>query len=75
MPLCPSFRVMFDRLDVEAVDGDVEKLPASDVKEVESRIVRAGGVTAANFPQVFRNSRRSSSSVEDMTITIQFRDI
>jgi Fe-S oxidoreductase len=25
---------MFDRLDVDAVDGDVEKLPASDVKEV-----------------------------------------
>ena len=25
---------MFDRLDVEAVDGDVEKLPAADVKEV-----------------------------------------
>ena len=34
MPLCPSFKVMFDRLDVEAVDGDVEKLPAGDVKEV-----------------------------------------
>jgi glycerol-3-phosphate dehydrogenase subunit C len=32
--LCPSFRVMFDRLDVDAVDGDVEKLPAADVKEV-----------------------------------------
>jgi len=34
LPLCPSFKVMFDRLDVEAVDGDVEKLPAADVKEV-----------------------------------------
>jgi glycerol-3-phosphate dehydrogenase subunit C len=34
LPLCPSFRVMFDRLDVDAVDGDVEKLPAADVKEV-----------------------------------------
>jgi Fe-S oxidoreductase len=34
LPLCPSFKVMFDRLDVEAVDGDVERLPASDVKEV-----------------------------------------
>ena len=32
--LCPSFRVMFDRLDVEAVDGDAEKLPSADVKEV-----------------------------------------
>jgi Fe-S oxidoreductase len=34
LPLCPSFRVLFDRLDVDAVDGDVEKLPARDVKEV-----------------------------------------
>jgi Fe-S oxidoreductase len=34
LPLCPSFRVMFDRLDTDAVDGDVEKLPAADVKEV-----------------------------------------
>ena len=34
LPLCPSFRVLFDRLDVEAVDGDVDKLPAADVKEV-----------------------------------------
>jgi len=34
LPLCPSFKVMFDRLDTEVVDGDVEKLPAKDVKEV-----------------------------------------
>lgn len=34
LPLCPSFKVLFDRLDVETVDGDVEKLPAADVKEV-----------------------------------------
>src|SRR5512146_1199966 len=34
LPLCPSFKVLFDRLDVEAVDGDVEKLPAADVKHV-----------------------------------------
>ena len=34
LPLCPSFKVMFDRLDTEAVDGDVLKLPAKDVKEV-----------------------------------------
>src|SRR5882672_7214420 len=34
LPLCPSFKVMFDRLDVDAVDGDAEKLPAADVKEV-----------------------------------------
>jgi glycerol-3-phosphate dehydrogenase subunit C len=34
LPLCPSFKVMFDRLDVESVDGDVEKLPVGDVKEV-----------------------------------------
>ncbi len=34
LPLCPSFKVLFDRLDTDAVDGDVEKLPARDVKEV-----------------------------------------
>jgi Fe-S oxidoreductase len=34
LPLCPSFKVLFDRLDVEAVDGDVEKLPATDAREV-----------------------------------------
>jgi len=34
LPLCPSFKVLFDRLDVEPVDGDVDKLPAGDVKEV-----------------------------------------
>jgi Fe-S oxidoreductase len=34
LPLCPSFKVLFDRMDVEAVDGDVDKLPAADVREV-----------------------------------------
>jgi Fe-S oxidoreductase len=34
LPLCPSFKVLFDRLDVEAVDGDAEKLPKRDLKEV-----------------------------------------
>src|SRR5437867_1712007 len=34
LPLCPSFKVLFDRIDGDAVDGDVDKLPASDVKEV-----------------------------------------
>src|SRR5207253_3388723 len=34
LPLCPSFKVLFDRLDVDAVDGDVEKLPAADAKDV-----------------------------------------
>jgi glycerol-3-phosphate dehydrogenase subunit C len=34
LPLCPSFKVLFERLDGEAVDGDVEKLPAGDVKRV-----------------------------------------
>ena len=34
LPLCPSFKVMFDRMDVYAVDGDVDKLLAADVKEV-----------------------------------------
>jgi len=34
LPLCPPLKVLFDRMDVETVDGDVDKLPASDVKEV-----------------------------------------
>jgi glycerol-3-phosphate dehydrogenase subunit C len=34
LPLCPSFKVMFDRIDGDAVDGDVDKLPAADVKQV-----------------------------------------
>ena len=34
LPLCPSFKVLFDRLDVDAVDGEVDKLPAADAKEV-----------------------------------------
>jgi Fe-S oxidoreductase len=34
LPLCPSFKVMFDRIDVDEVDGDIDKLPASDVKDV-----------------------------------------
>ena len=27
LPLCPSFKVMFDRLDTDAVDGDLDTLP------------------------------------------------
>src|SRR2546428_13795603 len=27
LPLCPSFKVLFDRLDVEAVDRDAQKPP------------------------------------------------
>ena len=34
LPLCPSFKVLFERLDAPAVDGEVERLPAPDVKEV-----------------------------------------
>jgi Fe-S oxidoreductase len=34
LPLCPSFRVMFDRIDVDEVDGDIDKLPAKDLKDV-----------------------------------------
>ncbi|MBM3220870.1 MAG: 4Fe-4S dicluster domain-containing protein, partial [Candidatus Rokubacteria bacterium] len=34
LPLCPSFKVMFDRIDVDEVDGDIDKLPARDVKDV-----------------------------------------
>jgi Fe-S oxidoreductase len=34
LPLCPSFKVLFDRLDSDVVDGDVAKLAAADIKEV-----------------------------------------
>ena len=34
LPLCPSFKVLFGRLDVDTVDGDAEKLPAADLKHV-----------------------------------------
>ena len=43
-PLCPSFKVLFDRLDVDAVDRDVEKLPAADVKEVTLPTQRCCGM-------------------------------
>jgi glycerol-3-phosphate dehydrogenase subunit C len=32
--LCPSFKVMLDRVDAPAVDGDVEKLSVADLGEV-----------------------------------------
>jgi Fe-S oxidoreductase len=34
LPLCPSFKVLFDRLDTETVDGEAERLPAGDLHEV-----------------------------------------
>ena len=34
LPLCPSFKELFNRLDAEAVDGDVLKLPKTDLKVV-----------------------------------------
>lgn len=48
---------------------------ASDVREVASRSVIAGGVTAANLPHVFRNSRRSSSSELFMVFNPQLPDL
>jgi hypothetical protein len=42
---------------------------AADVSEVDNSSVMVGGVTAANLPQVFKNSRRPSSSVEVMAPT------
>jgi hypothetical protein len=42
---------------------------ALEVSEVDRSKVMAGGVTPANLPQVFKNSRRSSSSVVGMTST------
>ncbi|MGY2935022.1 hypothetical protein ACVWZ6_004624 [Bradyrhizobium sp. GM6.1] len=40
-----------------------ERAMAVEVSEVDSSSVMTGGVTAANLPQVFRNARRSSSSL------------
>jgi len=34
LPLCPSFKELFSRLDVEDVDGDVLKLPKDDLRTV-----------------------------------------
>lgn len=34
LPLCPSFKVLFDRLDTDTVDGEAEKLPPADLQEV-----------------------------------------
>src|SRR5438876_779562 len=34
LPLCPSFKVMFDRMYVDDADGDIDKLPPPAVKEV-----------------------------------------
>lgn len=34
LPLCPSFRILFERLDAEAVDLDVERLTPGNLKEV-----------------------------------------
>src|SRR5437879_11379662 len=32
LPLCPSFKVLFDRLDVDAVDGDHDQPAAEDLE-------------------------------------------
>ncbi|PWU24787.1 MAG: anaerobic glycerol-3-phosphate dehydrogenase subunit C [Candidatus Rokuibacteriota bacterium] len=34
LPLCPPFKVLFDRIDSDAVDSDVDKLRPPDLKEV-----------------------------------------
>src|SRR5262245_29937401 len=34
LPRCPSFKAPFARMDVEAADGDVDKLSGADLKEV-----------------------------------------
>ena len=44
---------------------------ASDVRDVDSSSVMVGGVTAANRPHVFRNSRRSSICVESGGLSIR----
>ena len=54
LPLCPSFKVMFDRLDTEAVDGDVEKLPllyCSMYACGRVRFIRPAGLVTAEKPR------------------------
>src|SRR5262249_43608568 len=45
-----------------------ERAMAVEVSDVDSNMVMAGEVTAANRPQVFRNSRRSSASLSRVLI-------
>jgi len=82
LPLCPSFKVMFDRLDVEAVDGDVEKLPAADVKEVVDLCYQCKLCYnhcpytpphrwAVDFPRLMLRAR--SAEARDKGVTLQDR--
>lgn len=47
-----------------------EAAMAFEVREVDRRSVMTGGVTAANLPQVFKNARRSSSSLPSRVTTL-----
>ena len=58
LPLCPSFKVLFDRLDVDAVDRDVEKLPAADVKEVVALCYHRWEV---DFPRLMLRARAAQT--------------
>src|SRR5918994_927846 len=66
LPLCPSFKVMFDRIDVDEVDGDVDKLPAADVKEVVDLCYHHCPYTpphrwAVDFPRLMLRARASEA--------------
>jgi len=58
LPLCPSFKVLFDRLEVDAVDRDVEKLPAADVKEVVALCYHRWEV---DFPRLMLRARAAQT--------------
>src|SRR5438067_8118980 len=79
LPLCPSFRVLFDRMDVEAVDGDVDKLPAKDVKEVVDLCYQCKLCFnhcpytpphrwAVDFPRLMLRSRASDARASGVTL-------
>jgi len=83
LPLCPSFKVMFDRLDVDAVDGDVEKLPAADVKEVVDLCYQCKLCYnhcpytpphrwAVDFPRLMLRARSAEARVRGVTLQDRF---
>jgi glycerol-3-phosphate dehydrogenase subunit C len=83
LPLCPSFKVMFECLDTEAVDGDVEKLPAKDVKEVVDLCYQCKLCYnhcpytpphrwQVDFPRLMLRSRSAEARVRGVTLQDRF---
>ena len=79
LPLCPSFKVMFDRIDVDEVDGDVDKLPAAHVKEVVDLCYQCKLCYnhcpytpphrwAVDFPRLMLRARASEARADGVTL-------